>query len=226
MSNRSSREQILQSVREAIKGIRPMPEESPTISISDISDIPDLPALFSQRLRRAGGEITVVRDGEELKKTLAAQLADLKPERVLLQAAFKDGGFGIIEVVETSATEVLQVEEVALDRAAEADAGVTAADFGIADTGTIVLFHVPGKGRLAALLPPVHIALLERSKLFADKAAFLRYCRENRVDLSGTSMTWVTGPSLTADIEKVLVRGAHGPRRLIVILHSGFRGRG
>ncbi len=226
MNEKSSREKILRRIKEAVKEISPLPEGDSRLPAGEGADTVDLPTLFSQRLRQAGGEVTIVEGDGELRTALVEYLNGLKPRRVLLQAHLRGGDPGIVEAVETSGADLLEIERFDPGVSAEADAGVTSADFGIADTGTIGLFHLPGKGRSAALLPPVHIALLERSGLFADKAAFLQYCRREGVDLAGIPMTWVTGPSLTADIEKVLVRGAHGPRRLIVILHSGLTKKG
>jgi L-lactate dehydrogenase complex protein LldG len=99
---------------------------------------------------------------------------------------------------------------------ASAAVGLTGADAGLAETGSLVLASGPGRGRLASLLPPIHVALLRRSlisgslpELIADRPALVT---------SGANFVCITGPSRTADIEHVLARGVHGPRDVHVIL--------
>ena len=102
------------------------------------------------------------------------------------------------------------------EAAAGAEAGITAAAYGLADTGTLVVFASETEARLLSLLPPVHIAVLERQRLLSGlDELFLRHPRP----LAETSaMVLITGPSRTADIELILVRGVHGPGELHVIL--------
>ena len=95
-----------------------------------------------------------------------------------------------------------------------ADLGVTAAQWAIAETGTLVLVGDEERHRLASLLPPVHIALLPHSRILANLGEALKTLRR---PLSPT-VTFVTGPSRTADIELQLVIGVHGPRELHVVV--------
>ena len=95
-----------------------------------------------------------------------------------------------------------------------ADLGVTAVQWAIAETGTLVLVSDEERHRLASLLPPVHIALLPRSRILANLGETLKTLRR---PLS-PAVTFVTGPSRTADIELQLVIGVHGPRELHVVV--------
>jgi len=91
----------------------------------------------------------------------------------------------------------------------------SSAQFGVAETGTIVHAVRPGVGRLLSVLPASHLALLaERDILMNGKELFDHL----RLGEDGSALTLVTGPSRTADIEKTLVIGAHGPKKLFVIL--------
>ncbi|HYF91007.1 MAG TPA: lactate utilization protein [Symbiobacteriaceae bacterium] len=103
--------------------------------------------------------------------------------------------------------------------AARAGAGVTGADFAVAETGTLALLSGPGKPRMVSLLPPLHIAVVRRERLLANQAAL---CKELvRLAAAGetpSSVNLITGPSRTADIEHILVRKVHGPGELLVIL--------
>jgi L-lactate dehydrogenase complex protein LldG len=93
----------------------------------------------------------------------------------------------------------------------DAEVGFTLADYAIADTGSLVLNAGPGRRRLASLAPPHHIAIVSRSKILpASEAAIAA--------LTSRTTVFITGPSRTADIEGVIVRGIHGPRRLWVLI--------
>lgn len=97
-----------------------------------------------------------------------------------------------------------------------ANAGITGALAGIADTGSLALVSSPVSPRLASLLPPAHIALLRTAQLFPDMASF--FAAHPDVTRDASNLTFVTGPSRTADIELTLQRGVHGPKFLHVIL--------
>lgn len=96
----------------------------------------------------------------------------------------------------------------------DADVGVTRADLGVVETGSIVLAVAEGRRRLASLAPAVHVAFLRRDRIVGSLADALA-----RFPAGG--LTIVTGPSRTADIEGVLVRPAHGPKELWVVLTDG-----
>lgn len=100
--------------------------------------------------------------------------------------------------------------------AASVDAGITVADYGLADTGTLVVLAGETEGRLLSLLPPVHIAVLAKDRLLAGLDELFLLRPQPLEDSS--SMVLITGPSRTADIELILVRGVHGPGELHVVL--------
>ncbi len=103
---------------------------------------------------------------------------------------------------------------------ANADIGITGADFAIADTGTLVLLSGPEQPRLTSLLPPVHIAILEKENIVLDIHALfarLEKSHENYDELC-TCISLITGPSRTADIELNLTLGVHGPGKVVVIM--------
>lgn len=104
---------------------------------------------------------------------------------------------------------------------ATADIGITGADFAIADTGTLVLLSGPEQPRLTSLLPPVHIAILEKENIVLNIHALFAKLGESykkNYDEFCTCISFITGPSRTADIELNLTLGVHGPGRAIVII--------
>jgi L-lactate dehydrogenase complex protein LldG len=96
--------------------------------------------------------------------------------------------------------------------------GLTGALAGLADTGSIVVQSGPQRARAASLLPEIHIALLPVERLYPTMAAF--FVAHSALDLTANSsnLAFITGPSRTADIEMIITRGVHGPKRLCVVL--------
>jgi L-lactate dehydrogenase complex protein LldG len=95
--------------------------------------------------------------------------------------------------------------------------GVTSALGALADTGTLVMASGSGRPRLAWLLPPHHVALVNINVVVADMAAF--FADPLRVAPNQVAhLAFVTGPSRTGDIELTLTRGVHGPKVVHVVL--------
>ena len=83
--------------------------------------------------------------------------------------------------------------------------GITRAAGGVAETGTIILTDASTSRRLGALTPWVHIAVLNRSEIFADLSQAVAALGDD------PNVIWCTGSSSTADVEGILIRGVHGP---------------
>ena len=98
-------------------------------------------------------------------------------------------------------------------------AGALEADFGIAETGTVVEVSGTSRSRLASLLPEAHLVVLPVGRLRASLGGVLS--EVEAAGIPGAAVTLITGPSRTADIEQVLTIGVHGPKRVHVILWKG-----
>ncbi|KAF7961720.1 lactate utilization protein C [Cupriavidus sp. UYMU48A] len=118
-----------------------------------------------------------------------------------------------------------QVEAIGYDRPIEqwkaelfdtVDAGFTVARSGMAATGTLILAPDAGSPRTVSLVPPLHVALVHVSTLHADLHSAAR--AERWRDGMPTNLVMVSGPSKTSDIQQTLAYGAHGPRRLWVVI--------
>jgi L-lactate dehydrogenase complex protein LldG len=99
--------------------------------------------------------------------------------------------------------------------------GVTAADYCMADTATLVLRTRPGQARSVSLVPSIHIGVIHIEQIIADLKelyALLLWDPEERKEGLTNCMTFISGPSKTADVEQTLTLGAHGPKRFIVLL--------
>ncbi|WP_022663660.1 LutC/YkgG family protein [Desulfospira joergensenii] len=108
------------------------------------------------------------------------------------------------------------------ERVIDAYIGVTSADFCLADTATLVMKSRPGEARSVSLVPSIHVAVIRREQILTDLKdlyALLKW------DPAHTPlphhMVFISGPSKTADIELVMVHGAHGPRALYLYVITG-----
>jgi L-lactate dehydrogenase complex protein LldG len=103
--------------------------------------------------------------------------------------------------------------EVTRERAEESKVGLSEFDWAIADTGTLAQDATDPAKRLVSTLTETHVAVVRTSTLLPDFESLLQ-----RVDPARMRyLACVTGPSRTADIERVLTIGVHGPRRLVVV---------
>ena len=103
--------------------------------------------------------------------------------------------------------------EVTRDLASKARFGISQMEWALADTGTLVQNATAIEQRLVSSLPAIHIALVPTIGILPDMPALLS--RVNPKDSAYIAM--ITGPSRTADIERVLTIGVHGPERLVII---------
>ncbi len=103
--------------------------------------------------------------------------------------------------------------EVSQDRAAAARIGISQMDWALADTGTLAQDATAIDKRLVSTLPFIHIALVATAALVPDMPAWLTKIQGK----NAAYLSLITGPSRTADIERVLTIGVHGPSRLIII---------
>ncbi len=160
----------------------------------------DLAARFKWALTALGGSVIEAAGMTEAKARL---------EEMLNGKTFVSSGAGLLES--------LGIEpRFSREECARAEFGVTSAEYALADTGTLVLGSERGESRLVSLLPPRHIAVVERARILTSLDEWLSIV-PHPADRS-SAMVLVTGPSRTADIEMRLVRGVHGPGEISVIV--------
>jgi L-lactate dehydrogenase complex protein LldG len=102
--------------------------------------------------------------------------------------------------------------------------GITSADFCMADTATLVMRTRPEQARSVSLVPSIHIAVIGLHQIIADLKelyALLRWDPHEQQEGLTNCMTFISGPSKTADIEATMVHGAHGPREVHVYVITG-----
>ena len=102
--------------------------------------------------------------------------------------------------------------------------GVTSADFCMADTASLVMRTRPGQARSVSLVPSIHIGVIYLNQIIRDlKELYALISFDPQMQLGGLTncMTFISGPSKTADVEATMVHGAHGPREVYVHVISG-----
>lgn len=98
------------------------------------------------------------------------------------------------------------------------EVGLTACEALIARNGSILISNADASGRRLSVYPPVHIVIAKTSQLVMDIKHGMALMREKYGTNLPSTISMVTGPSRTADIEKMLVLGAHGPKELYLLL--------
>lgn len=186
------REEIFNRVRAALG----RPEGSP---------VPDPPAV---RLRKPAPFDTAARFGGALR-ALGANVIETQDAGDAVRSIL--GGRSFVASPTISAS-----QQFSRDSCATAAVGITSADFGLADTGSLVFLSESGESRLISLLPPCHIAVMERAKILTGLDELFSIVPDPGAKSS--AMVLITGPSRTADIEMRLVRGVHGPGELHVVI--------
>lgn len=122
-------------------------------------------------------------------------------------------------VLEGISLPVVKTEKgYSLDDLESCEAGVTGCEVLIAQTGGIMVSVESSGGRALSVLPPHHVVIARTSQMVPDLTAAFIHVKRRYGKLFPSFMSFITGPSRTGDIERILVLGAHGPKRLTVIL--------
>ncbi len=220
------RERMMRQIRAALPDAH-LPAARATIPAREIArqgDRATMISSFQREVDALGGNCAVATNEADAIALLLQSLRDANANQVLTwddadlplrrvgQTLQENGYTRIFARVSRDATK-RKTELAALERA---DAGITGALAGLADSGALALVTQPTQARLVSLLPPMHIALLAASRLYPTMAAF--FASHPDVTRRGSNLVFIAGPSRTADIEMTLTRGVHGPKFLCVII--------
>jgi len=171
-------------------------------------------AMFCERLESVGGHCVVARDSHDAARAVAKVVAALQDNGAGQRIALSDAP------ILPDLTQSITASEITVGPAAadlfNYDVGITTAQAGIAETGTLVLEAEKERHRLVSLLPPVHIALVRSRDIYLTIGDALEGLSDQ--EQISRAITFITGPSRTADIELTLTVGVHGPKELYVIV--------
>ena len=127
-----------------------------------------------------------------------------------------------VHAVPDEAAAEREVEAIrALLRADGGYVGVVRAAKGIAQTGTCIVVTDDESVRLDTMLPEVSVILLNRADILPDLPSAAPFLREQQTQGRASYVSFITGPSRTADIERVSAIGVHGPLELHIVLIGG-----
>ena len=208
-----SRDHILHKVRTAIGRSAGQPPEEPPPALLEVPEL-DMERrieMFCRALEKLAGQPYVAASPEDARARVAGLIAGRSA--VASNAPFlRECGITGLEGVRTGFTDAAELRRVC----AAAEIGITSADYALADTGSLVMLSSQSEARLVSLLPPVHLAVVPRHQLLTGLDELFTVLPDPAGQTS--SMVLITGPSLTADIEQILVRGVHGPGTIHVVL--------
>ncbi len=188
------------------------------------NDRAELATQFGHELKSVAGDYLGICRADEA----AARIAALAAETGVRTAAIGEGVAidtgAIATALETEGISVLRTapgvdadnRTQTLRRVADADMGIAEADCAIASTGTLAVVSTVSRPSSLTLLPPSSVILVNVDRLVRDIAAAVATLGAN--EIANHRVTLITGPSRTADIEKRIVLGVHGPKSLHVLI--------
>lgn len=220
----NSRQEILQHIHQRLAAAGPIRDQFAPAAMPPQPDVwpsthPDRGAMaerFAGELSAVHGEVIRLRNFDEAARQLAALV---EQERWGTLAA-TDAPIVRQLVSRVPAEKLREInEETTAAEMAAVSAGLMAADALLADTGSCVIACPTVQHRWLCYLPPVCIVAARAERLFEHLPAAWSLFTDQAGDSQRRGETViVTGPSRTADIEKILILGVHGPKRLIVML--------
>jgi len=208
-----SRDHILHRVRTALgRSAAQPPAEPPPVRLR----IPEVGtearvASFITRLEALAGQAQHASSMAQARAIVAEAIAG-KTAVASNSPYLAECGITGLPGVRTGIRDVNELRDVC----EKADIGITSADYALADTGTLVMIASPAEARLVSLLPPMHIGVVPVSRLLSGLDEL--FTLVPRPADQSSSLVLITGPSRTADIEQILVRGVHGPGKISVVL--------
>ena len=171
-------------------------------------------AIFAELSEKLQAEFVQVPDRDTAKEKIIELAHDLGWDSVCTH-----GGSVIDDVLADSGLNLTSTDDgYDTNKMEAADAGITECDAMIAQTGSVLITTKSAGGRALSVLPPHHVVIATKNQLVSDMAAGYAVLRERYQGDWPSFISFITGPSRTGDIERILVLGAHGPKRLTVIL--------
>ena len=204
----SSKEKILKKIREALSNPVPLPfpKSEGTNSVFK-QQKEDLEIIFAEEFIKLLGKFAFCVNETDMKVQLQQLVSEKKWENIFCKEdrvlkIFNDGKFSNLN--KSTLT--------------DCDASVTTCKYLIARTGSIVMTSAQQSGRTVSAYAPVHICIAYINQLVFDTRDALKLLKTEYGNSLPSFITFAAGPSRTADIEKTLVVGVHGPKEVYLFL--------
>jgi L-lactate dehydrogenase complex protein LldG len=212
MEERDSRKIILDKIRaakisqeERIKTSFPKHQHDSTKYLPEPDDLPEV--LFARNLVKVKGKFVYCPNQKELVLALRILFHEEKWERIYCSEP------SIVEYIKRAGLPFFEDS----GKIADVEAAITGCEYLVARTGSIMISSAQGSGRRIFGHAPVHIVIARTSQLVLEVGDALKGIKGKYHDIP-SQISLISGPSRTADIEKTLVMGVHGPHDLYVFL--------
>lgn len=226
----TSRDQILARVREALSVKAPPPgahgnhqaTPSPPAATAGLTARKWLPAVGPTEEERWTG---FLKNATDLKAVVhlvdnladaGQKLAALMQEEGWKRAATHQGPLAHALAAGLGLPLKVADDKIPASELETCDAGITECDALVAQTGSVLVTARSAGGRALSVLPPHHVVIARRDQLVSDLPAAFDLLKKKYADAYPSFISFITGPSRTGDIERILVLGAHGPKRLTI----------
>jgi len=224
----NSRDEILKRIRMGLYGSSlNEPGQKAELERAESDSLSSIPSesteslvdLFIEELVRVNGQAKVVKSESEVHEFLANFIGEHNLKSFSIWESDLIRKLKIKGFLEGRGLKLCPSDR--LDQLAVANIGITEADFCISDTGTLVLMAGNKKPRSVSLVPPIHLALVKSDVILGNIYQLFSSLDKSFVENSELTscMTFITGPSRTADIELTLTLGVHGPKELYVLIY-------
>jgi L-lactate dehydrogenase complex protein LldG len=223
----TNREVILSRIREALKIAAPHPAfhngatERFPLPASPQEWLPLVGAtleeqieLFRQNAENLKAEFRVCADMNEAIQCLQTLAANSDWKKIGLHR----GELTDAVARELSLAEVRTDNGYAINDLESCDAALTECEALVAQTGSVLVSATSAGGRALSVLPPHHVVLARRNQMEPDLTVALQRVQEKFKNKFPSFLSFISGPSRTGDIERILVLGVHGPKKLTILL--------
>jgi L-lactate dehydrogenase complex protein LldG len=207
MSTSPAKENMLRRIRQALRTPVPVPFQHTDNGSSNVfkSDQNDTAIIFAEQFSKLQGKFAFCAD----VNALTAQIKSL----------FQDKSWSKVYCKENTFYQLLdQIETTPYNQLEDCDVSITGCEFLVARTGTIVMSSAQKSGRTTSVYAPVHICIAYANQLVFDVKDALDGMHQKYSEQLPSLITFASGPSRTADIEKTLVTGVHGPKEVYCFL--------
>ncbi len=203
---KTAREEILERLKKAKNPVPEKPDfSSPIFNYADGQP----QDIFKANLELVNGQVSIFNSENELFEQL----------RKTCNSFNSDNIYCLEPVIQALLSKHGIVFSGNSDYAENIEAGITGCEFLIAQTGSVMVSSAQTGGRQLFAYPPVHIIIAEKKQIVNDLAEAYTGISNKYGSNLPSQITLITGPSRTADIEKTLTLGAHGPKELHVFLY-------
>ncbi len=203
-----SKENILKRIRQALTQETPVPFPQREMTDSVVPPLrQDIEVEFAERFTALDGKFIYCINRQELSFQLGSLIRKMDWQKVYcVEEKLKD-------VVIPAIGDRLYNEDLS-----KSDVSITGCECLVARTGSIVLSSAQTEGRTASVYAPIHVCVAYTSQIVYDIGDAFQRIRTQRGDQFPSVISFATGPSRTADIEKTLVVGVHGPKEVYLLL--------